>query len=105
MLQEIVDRVRLNERAYDYLCGLRREDEMMPNDWYEPITTRKWGTKVFMTRDIFEKMKTEYYTLRGYDPVTGAPGRERLEQLGLNDMADRLEKLDYTHTPHEADAG
>lgn len=94
MLKEVVNRVRLQERGYDYLCGLRREDETLPDDFFEPKKTRKWGTRKFMQREHLEKMKTEYYTLRGCDPATGAPRREELEKLGLKDLADRLGKLD-----------
>jgi len=94
MLKEVVDRVRLQERGYDYLCGLRREDETMPEDFFKPIKTRKWGTRVFLTREALEKMKSEYYELRGCDPATGAPRREELEKLGLDDLADRLDELD-----------
>ncbi len=94
MLKEVVDRVRLQERGYDYLCGLRREDETMPDDFFEPIKTRRWGTRVFLTREALEKMKSEYYELRGCDPVTGVPSREALETLGLNGLADRLDELD-----------
>jgi aldehyde:ferredoxin oxidoreductase len=67
----------------------------MPDDFFEPIKTRKWGTRVFLTREALEKMKTEYYELRGCDPATGVPRREALEKLGLNDLADRLDKLEF----------
>jgi aldehyde:ferredoxin oxidoreductase len=103
MLKEVVDRVRLQERGYDYLCGLRREDETMPDDFFEPIKTRKWGTRVFLTREALEKMKTEYYELRGCDPATGVPRREELEKRGLSDLADRLDELDLR--PGAAAAG
>jgi aldehyde:ferredoxin oxidoreductase len=38
----------------------------------------------------FEKLKDEYYTLRGWDVATGYPGRVKLEDLGLKDIADEL---------------
>jgi hypothetical protein len=66
----------------------------MPDDFFEPIKTRRWGTRVFLTREALEKMKSEYYELRGCDPVTGVPRREALETLGLTGLADRLDKLD-----------
>lgn len=99
MLQEVVNRVRLQERGYDYLCGLRREDETLPDDFFEPMKTRQWGTRVFLTREAQEKMKTDYYALRGCDPETGVPRREELEKLGLNDFAHRLDKLDIEAEP------
>ena len=105
LLRETVKRVRLQETGYDYLCGLRREDEQMPDDSYGLIKTRQWGTRTFTTRETLEKMKTEYYQLRGRDPVTGVPRREELEKLGLKDMADRLAKLELTPGPVGAQEG
>ena len=102
-MQETVKRVRLLETGYDYLCGLRREDEQMSEDTYGEANTRQWGRRTFTTREAMEKMKTEYYQLRGRDPETGAPRREELEKLGLKDMADRLAKLDLTPRPVEAE--
>ncbi|MDY6892583.1 MAG: aldehyde ferredoxin oxidoreductase N-terminal domain-containing protein [Chloroflexota bacterium] len=42
-------------------------------------------------RDEFEKMKSEYYDIRGWDVPSGLQRRPRLEELGLKDIADRLE--------------
>jgi aldehyde:ferredoxin oxidoreductase len=41
----------------------------------------------------FEKMKDEYYKLRGWDIDTGNPTRENFVKLGLKDVADSLDKL------------
>jgi len=43
-------------------------------------------------RDQFEKMKDEYYEIRGWDIATGLPTRRTLEGLGLKDVADDLER-------------
>jgi aldehyde:ferredoxin oxidoreductase len=43
-------------------------------------------------RGEFEKMKTDYYTLRGWDAETGFPTKTRLLELGLNDIINDLEK-------------
>ena len=42
-------------------------------------------------REQFEVMKTEYYRLRGWDPSTGLQTKEKLHQLGLDDVAIDLE--------------
>ena len=52
---------------------------------YEPSTS-------IIKSDDFEKMKDSYYTLRGWDVATGTPTRETLEQDGLGDVAEDLEK-------------
>jgi aldehyde:ferredoxin oxidoreductase len=43
-------------------------------------------------RGEFEKMKDEYYALRGWDVATGLQTRTKLEQLDLSDMISELER-------------
>lgn len=42
----------------------------------------------------FRALMDEFYNLRGWDRVTGWPTRAKLEELGLNDVADELQKID-----------
>lgn len=42
-------------------------------------------------RDEFERMKDEFYALRGWDVATGFQKRATLEAMGLGDVADGLE--------------
>ena len=42
-------------------------------------------------RDEFEKMKSEYYEIRGWDVSSGLQKRAKLEELGLGSVADKLE--------------
>ena len=43
-------------------------------------------------RSNFEKMKEEYYEIRGWDPHSGLQERKTLERLDLYDVAEDLEK-------------
>ncbi len=43
-------------------------------------------------REAFERMKDEYYELRGWDAATGLQKRRTLEGLGLRAVADDLER-------------
>jgi aldehyde:ferredoxin oxidoreductase len=43
-------------------------------------------------RDEFEKMKDEYYRLRGWNSATGLQTRETLEKVGLPDVAGDLHR-------------
>ena len=43
-------------------------------------------------RDQFEKMKGEFYKIRGWDIPSGLQKRAKLEELGLNDVAQTLER-------------
>ena len=42
-------------------------------------------------QDKFEKMKGEFYQIRGWDVATGLQTRAKLEALGLSDVARKLE--------------
>jgi aldehyde:ferredoxin oxidoreductase len=53
------------------------------------VATRK-GTVI--ERSEFEKMKSEYYRLRGWDEESGLQTKTGLEALGLGDVASELEK-------------
>ena len=41
----------------------------------------------------FSRVLDRYYELRGWNPENGWPMRERLERLGLGDVADGLERV------------
>jgi aldehyde:ferredoxin oxidoreductase len=43
-------------------------------------------------KDDFERMKDEYYGLRGWDVATGLQTKAKLEELGLKDVAKDLER-------------
>jgi aldehyde:ferredoxin oxidoreductase len=47
-----------------------------------------------MDRDDIELTKDLFYAQLGWDVETGAPTRETLEKLGLEDVANELAKLD-----------
>jgi aldehyde:ferredoxin oxidoreductase len=42
-----------------------------------------------LDRAKFEKMKDEYYTLRGWDLKTGAPTGEKLAELRLSALSEK----------------
>ena len=45
-----------------------------------------------LDREKFEEVKDEYYSLRGWDVGTGLQTRAKLEELGLKDMVEDLER-------------
>jgi aldehyde:ferredoxin oxidoreductase len=47
---------------------------------------------VVVDREQFEKMKGEFYRIRGWDITSGLQKRAKLEELGLSDVAKTLEK-------------
>ena len=56
-------------------------------NWTNPFV----GKKQELDLPKFARLLDEYYELRGWDPATGLPAREKLEALGLSDVAAQLE--------------
>jgi aldehyde:ferredoxin oxidoreductase len=81
------------EKAYNVREGFTREDEEVDEFWFkEPIPDGPHKGKL-LDRAKFEKMKDEYYKLRGWDTETSWPERKTYERLGLKDVANSLQKL------------
>lgn len=86
--QEILacgDRIYTVEYAIQRRYGLRKGDDLIPVRFFEePLPN---GAAI--DREKYLRMLEEYYEIRGYDGQ-GVPSREKLEQLGLKDVADDL---------------
>ncbi len=63
------------------------EDALAPGKDGEIISKIGW----VVDKEEFEKMKSEYYQLRGWDVASGLLTRNKLEELQLNDIAADLE--------------
>ena len=88
-LLETSQRVTNLERAHNCRLGLTAADDTLPPRFTEdPMPPGPSEGKVY---DILEPMKEAWYTVSGWDPVTGIPKRARLEELGLTDVADDLQ--------------
>jgi aldehyde:ferredoxin oxidoreductase len=63
---------------------MRRKDDLPPCRLLEePIATGPaQGER--LDGEKFERMLTEYYRLRGWDPETGIPSGEKRRELGLD---------------------
>lgn len=79
------------QKAFNSRLGLRRKDDTLGPRWLnEPVTDGPWkGNRV---ADYLEQAKDEFYEAHGWDKSTSLQKREKLEQLGLKDVADLLEK-------------
>ena len=47
-----------------------------------------------LDRSEFEKMKDEYYGIRGWDVATGLQTKDKLKELDLGDIVEILERED-----------
>ncbi len=89
-LMRTATRVNDLERAHNNRLGLRAEDDTLPPRFTEdPMPEGPAKGQVY---DILEPFREAWYTVPGWNPETGVPRRERLESLGLGDVADDLEK-------------
>ena len=90
-LLEIGERIYNLDKAFNSRLGLTREDDnySVPDKFIkEPIKEGAFKGQL-LERDI---MLDDYYKTRGWDLQTGLQTREKLEGLGLKDIADELEK-------------
>jgi len=89
-LLKVSERVRNLERMFDVRQGLTRKDDDLPKKFFEvPLSKGKFAGEV-LDRAKFEKMKDEYYEIRGWNKETGIPTREKLVELGLEAVADEV---------------
>jgi len=72
------------------MVGLFNPDLELPGAEDE-IITRKGKT---MNHSDFERMKDEYYSLRGWDVATGLQKKGQLKKLGLTFVCNEMDELD-----------
>ncbi len=73
------------KRGINNLLGVTAKDDVLPKRIMTPL---KEGAGAGSVPDV-EKLKSEYYTLRGLDE-RGFPREEKLRELGLDDLRERL---------------
>lgn len=86
-LKRTGERIYNLQRCYNALHGITREDDCLPRRFIEePSPSGRARGCVAHAHEMLE----EYYRLRGWDPVLGWPRPEKLRELGLQDVAERL---------------
>ncbi len=91
-LQDLMD---IGERAtnlahvFNVRQGFTRKDDVLPDRLFQPLESGAL-TGVALSRAEFEQALTELYTVKGWNPLTGAPTRERLRALEIEWTADLL---------------
>jgi aldehyde:ferredoxin oxidoreductase len=105
-----VDRLwQAGERIYNMRRAImvlrenrRRDGDTISPVWFEgesdldimTLSLRGQGLPEPLEKEQWEKLKNRYYELRGWDIDTGVPGRAKLEELGMKDVADKLPNED-----------
>jgi aldehyde:ferredoxin oxidoreductase len=77
------ERVYNLEKMFNYREGFTREDDVLPDRFYEEPLTLGQGKGKVLDRKEFDDLLTKYYTDRGWDPKTSRPTDEKLMELGL----------------------
>jgi aldehyde:ferredoxin oxidoreductase len=75
------------KRAINHRLGLTRANDRLPKAFLRPYVDAV-AEKRFVPD--FEPMLAAYYRARGWDPVSGYPGLEKLRELGLDWVARDL---------------
>jgi aldehyde:ferredoxin oxidoreductase len=92
-LYEIGERVCGMERAIVVRDGRTRETDAIPDFFFEVPIPDGYQEGRKLDRKKFEKMKDEYYALRGWDIATGFPRRSTLEKLGMTEVASQMGQI------------
>jgi aldehyde:ferredoxin oxidoreductase len=92
---EYIDRAGERIRNLDRAIHIRNYDRSREIDstgeWFYEYPEKSDGTKLDM--EMFNTILESYYAERGWDKNTGRPIRAKFEELGLKEVADKLEKL------------
>ena len=95
-LRKVGERVWNVERAFNCREGANRDGDRFPQRFFEEPIPDGPTAGAMLDRDKFERLKDEYYELRGWDVKTGIPTRKKLKELGLKYIADELESTTRT---------
>jgi len=88
-------------KVLNFREGFTRKDDKFPDRWFDPVIRHGeiinledyWGNR--LTREDCERILDEFYDESGWDVASGIPKKKRLEEVGLKDIADDLEKSGY----------
>jgi aldehyde:ferredoxin oxidoreductase len=88
-LLEIGERATNMARVFNVREGFSRKDDVLPERLYQGLENGALAGES-MPREDFERALSVLYSLKGWDPESGVPTKQRLENLGLDWAADLL---------------
>ncbi|NLI83011.1 MAG: hypothetical protein GX443_15180, partial [Deltaproteobacteria bacterium] len=74
------------EKMFNYREGFRREDDRLPDRFFENAFTIGPKKGSVLDRSQFDSTLTQYYKDRGWDPDTTEPSESKLRELGLDSI-------------------
>ena len=90
-IMRIGERATNLARAFNVREGFTRQDDVLPERLHQPLENGALAG-VAIPKAEFENALTQVYQLKGWDPQTTAPTRAKLRELGIEWVADLLEK-------------
>ena len=81
-LLQIGERATNMARIFNVREGFSRKDDTLPERLFQPLENGALEGHA-MPREEFEEALTQLYQLKGWDPASGQPTKERLEELSL----------------------
>ncbi len=81
------ERVYNLKRCFNVREGVSRRDDRLPRRMLDPLRT---GPTKGQRVERLDAMLDEVYEALGWDKATGKPTREKLKQLGLDDVAEAV---------------
>jgi len=71
------------QRLFNIREGITAKDDFLPERVRAVPAFGKYAEQEECSVHDLDAMLLEYYQARGWDPLTGAPGKEKLSELGL----------------------
>ncbi|MFQ6112090.1 MAG: aldehyde ferredoxin oxidoreductase C-terminal domain-containing protein, partial [Nitrospinota bacterium] len=79
------------EKAYNVRAGAGREQDIVPERFFEePLLGGGPSGGALVRREDFDRILEDYYEDRGWNRESGLPKREKLRELGLEDIEKAL---------------
>ncbi len=79
-------------KAYAAREGQSRKDDNVAERFYKEPVPDGPREGAILSKETINRVLDEYYEVRGWDKNTGIPTREKLNDLGLNEVADALSR-------------
>ena len=89
-VQRVGERINNVAKAFNMRQGLTKTDDTLPKRLMEEPLKAGESKGHMISRAELDQMLTEYYKERGWDPVSGTPTKEKLQSLGLEDIAEEI---------------
>lgn len=88
-LMKVGERSVQMTRAFNVREGLTAQDDRMPQRFFTPLEAGP-NKGVAIDPKKLDEARSTYYGMMGWDQAKGAPGKQRLEELGIGWVAETL---------------